>query len=142
MTSSEPKIDISPDIGFWRAWMQDGEARRILLKRFEIEISMGIHDFERAAPQRFWVSVDLLLNGGGPQTDELDQVLDYDFLRREITALAQTGHFNLQETFVEKLAEICLLRAQVAGVRVRTEKPDVYADTEAVGFELIRMKEL
>ena len=130
-----------PDLGIWNAWMQDGEARRILLNRFEIELSIGLHDFEREKPQRLWVSVDLLLTGGAPIADEVSEVLDYDFLRKEIRSLAATGHFNLQETFVEKLAEICLIRPEVAGVRVRTEKPDVYPDTESVGFELIRLKE-
>jgi len=132
-----------PDLGFWRHLMQGGEARRILLKRFEVMISMGIHDFEREAPQRIWVSVDLFLqNKAAPTADEIAEVLDYDFLRREISALAATGHFNLQETFVEKLAEICLLRAEVTVVRIRTEKPDVYPDTEAIGFELTRLKDI
>ncbi len=131
-----------PDFGFWHQLMQGGEARRIFLRRYEVLARIGIHDFEREAPQRVWVTVDLFLaQGAAPQEDALEEVLDYDFLRREISALVEAQHFNLQETFAEKIAELCLIRADVAGARVRTEKPDVYPDTEAVGFELIRFKE-
>jgi len=117
------------------------ETRRILLRRYEAKVRMGIHDFEKGAPQRLWVSVELWLNPDrGPETDQIGEVLDYDFLRREIGKLAESQHFNLQETFVEAVMDLCLDRDEVMGALVRAEKPDVYPDTEAVGFELTRFK--
>ncbi len=122
---------------------QGTETRRILLTRYEVEVRMGIHEFEQAAPQRVWVSVELLLGPGRrPETDSIEDVLDYDFLRREIRALAESRHFNLQETFAEEIMTLCMARPEVAGARVRCEKPDVYPDTEAVGFELTRNRSL
>jgi len=117
------------------------ETRRILLRRYEVMVRMGVHDFEQGGPQRLWVTVELwLAPREAPKGDRIEEVLDYDFLRDEIRKLAEGRHFNLQETFVEAVMDACLAREEVTGALVRTEKPDVYPDTEAVGFELTRFK--
>jgi dihydroneopterin aldolase len=118
-----------------------GRARRIFLKNFETRLSIGIHDFEKQARQRVIVNVDLYLDPDGKvERDHIDETLDYDFVRREIVALADSGHFNLQETFCEKVLAICLARPGVLAARVCSEKPDVYADCESVGFEIFRSR--
>jgi len=116
--------------------------RRIFLRRYEVRCSIGIHPFERAQPQRVLVDVDLFLDprDHDPQED-ITRVLDYDFVREGIRALTAGRHFNLQETLCEEIVRLCLARPEVRGVRVSTEKPDVYPDCEAVGVEVVRWKE-
>lgn len=109
--------------------------RRIFLRRYAVDCSIGIHEFERAARQRVLVSVDLFV-AGAPADDAIAAVLDYDFLRDAIAGLAASRHFNLQETLAAEIARLCLARPQVEAVRVATEKPDVYPDCEAVGVEI------
>jgi 7,8-dihydroneopterin aldolase/epimerase/oxygenase len=112
-------------------------SRRIFLRNFETRISIGVHDFEKQARQRVIINVDLYIEPDGRiQRDHLSETVDYDFLRREIAALAESGHFHLQETFCERILELCLARPGVTGARVSSEKPDVYPDCEAVGFEI------
>ena len=112
-------------------------SRRIFLRNFETRISIGVHEFEKQARQRVVINVDLYIAPGGRiQRDHLSETVDYDFLRREIAALADSGHFHLQETFCERILELCLARPGVTGARVSSEKPDVYPDCEAVGFEI------
>lgn len=122
--------------------MSHEERRRIFLRRCAVRCSIGIHPFERAEPQRVLVDVDLYLypHAQDPQED-IARVLDYDFLREGIRALTVGRHFNLQETLVEEIVALCLARPEVRGVRVSTEKPDVYPDCEAVGVEVVRWKE-
>ena len=118
-----------------------GRVRRIFLKNFETRISIGIHDFEKQARQRVIVNVDLYIDPDGKvERDHIDETVDYDFVRREIAALADSGHFNLQETFCEKILAICLARPGVLAARVSSEKLDVYADCESVGFEIFRTR--
>jgi dihydroneopterin aldolase len=116
--------------------------RRIFLRRHEVRCSIGIHPFERVGPQRVLVDVDLFLHphDHDPQED-ITRVLDYDFVREGIRALTTNRHFNLQETLCEEIVRLCLARPEVRGVRVSTEKPDVYPDCEAVGVEVVRFKE-
>ena len=116
-----------------------GRARRIFLKNFETTLSIGIHDFEKRAKQRVIVNVDLYLDPDGKiERDHLDETVDYDFVRSAIVRLADGSHFNLQETFCERILAICLARPGVLAARVSSEKPDVYPDCESVGFEIFR----
>jgi dihydroneopterin aldolase len=55
--------------------------------------------------------------------------------------LANSGHFHLQETFCERILELCLARPGVVAVRVSSEKPDVYPDCESIGFEIFGTKQ-
>ena len=110
--------------------------RRIFLRNFRVDCSIGIHDVEQA-PQRLLVNVDLYVDRPvAPGSDVIEAVVDYDFLRERIAALAATRHFNLQETLVEEIAAICLGHPGVRAARVSTEKPDVYPDCDAVGVEI------
>ncbi|MEO8009708.1 MAG: dihydroneopterin aldolase [Betaproteobacteria bacterium] len=118
-----------------------GCARRIFLKNFETRLRIGIHDFEKQARQRVIVNVDLYIDPDGKvERDQIDETVDYDFVRREIAGLAESGHFNLQETFCEKILAICLARPGVLAARVSSEKLDVYPDCESVGFEIFRTR--
>src|SRR3954466_5935600 len=116
-----------------------GPTRRIFLKNFETRLSIGIHDSEKQAKQRVLVNVDLYLDPEGRiERDHIDETVDYDFVRREILGLADSSHFNLQETFCERLLNVCLARPGVLAARVSSEKMDVYPDCESVGFEIFR----
>lgn len=108
---------------------------RLLLEDYALDVEIGIHDFERAAPQRVLVSVEIEI-GPAPETDCIDEALDYDFLRREIGVLAASRRFNLQETFCRGIIGLLLARSEVRSGRVTTRKPDVYSDCAAVGVEM------
>ena len=130
MSSSKPEV-------LERVAAAAAGSRRIFLRNFETRVSIGVHDFEKQAKQRVVINVDLYLEPGGRiQRDHISETVDYDFLRREIAALADSAHFHLQETFCERILALCLAHAGVTAARVSSEKPDVYPDCEAVGFEI------
>lgn len=115
--------------------------RRIFLKNFHVQISMGVHDFEKRARQRVIVNVDLYIDPDGRiQHDSIRETVDYDFVRNTVIEVAESGHFHLQETFCERILDICLQKLGVIAARVSSEKPDVYPDCESVGFEIFRAK--
>lgn len=111
--------------------------RRILLEDFRIAVSIGIHDFERDAPQMVIVNVMLeLAEDWRDPGDKIEHALDYDFLRQGIAALAKDRHFNLQETLCQEILDFCLKRPGLKRVKVSTRKPDVYPDCKSIGFEI------
>ena len=117
--------------------------RRLFLKDYEVWINIGVHDFERKGEQRVLINVDLYvpLAATTPQRDELDEVVDYDFMRRTIAQRIKRGHVHLQETLCDDVARLMLEHPLVQAVRVSTEKPDVYPDCESVGVEVFLMKD-
>jgi 7,8-dihydroneopterin aldolase/epimerase/oxygenase len=119
------------------------DCRRLFLRDYEVWINIGVHDFEKKGEQRVRINVDLYvpLSMSTPQKDKLDEVLDYDFIRREIMARVAQGHIHLQETLADDVLARMLAHPKVRAARVATEKPDVYPDCDAVGCEVFGLKE-
>jgi len=119
------------------------DCRRLFLRDYEVWINIGVHDFEKKGEQRVKINVDLYvpLALSTPRADKLDEVLDYDFIRRTITERVKRGHIHLQETLADDVLRLMLAHPNVRAARVATEKPDVYPDCDAVGCEVFGMKE-
>ena len=117
--------------------------RRVFLKNYEVWINIGVHEFEKRAEQRVIINVDLYvpLELSTPRADELDEVVDYDFIRRTVAARLGKGHIHLQETLCDDLLGLMLAHPKVRAARVSTAKPDVYPDCESVGVEVFQVKQ-
>lgn len=108
-----------------------------ILDGLEVMIRLGIHPHE-AEPQRVRLSVWMTVGyDRAPSADRIDEVLDYDFVRAGVLAMAAGPGFALQETLVDAVAALCLRDARVRAVRVRSLKLDVYPDA-GVGCEVVR----
>ena len=120
--------------------MSPDSNRHIFIRDFRLPVSIGIHDFEKEGPQTVVVNVDLLLEAAEvTHGDRIANVLNYDVVHDGILALAKSRHFNLQETLVEAILDLCLTQPGVIEARVSTEKPDVYKDCR-VGYEAVRRR--
>ena len=119
------------------------DCRRLFLHNYEVWINIGVHDFEKKGEQRVLINVDLYvpLAQSTPRADQLDEVLDYDFIRRTVAERVARGHTHLQETLCDDVLALMLAHPNVRAARVSTEKPDVYPDCEAVGVEVFGLKE-
>lgn len=117
--------------------------RRLFLRNYEVMINIGVHEFEKKGEQRVLFNVDLFIPmaESTPQNDQLEEVVDYDFMRETIAQRMARGHIQLQETLCDDIARAMLLHPKVKAVRVSTEKPDVYPDCESVGVEVFSIKE-
>ena len=117
--------------------------RRVFLRDYALPLSIGVHDFEKRGPQRVLINVDLYvaLAHSTPRRDALDEVLDYDYIRRCIAERTAGGHVHLQETLADELLAALLAHPLVAAARVSTEKPDVYPDCASVGVEVFGFRQ-
>ncbi len=119
------------------------ECRRLFLRNFEVPIKIGVDDSEKKAAQRMLVNVDVYipLEWSTPKSDDISEVIDYNFMRDALVMRTMSGHIQLQETLCDDVARILLSHPKVVAVRVSTEKPDIYADCESVGVEVFHIKE-
>ncbi len=117
--------------------------RRLFVRNFDLMANIGVHDFEKDAAQRIVVNIDIFvpLADTTPRHDKIGEVLDYDFIHATVRERIARGHINLQETLCDDLARVLLAHPLVRAVRVSTEKPDVYADCDAVGVEVMHVKD-
>ena len=119
------------------------DCRRLFLRNYEVMINIGVHDFEKRGEQRVLINVDLYipLALSTPTADQLDEVVDYDFMRETVAKRMALGHVHLQETLVDDVARSMLAHPRVRAVRVSSMKPDVYPDCEGVGVEVFQIKD-
>ncbi|UGQ46092.1 dihydroneopterin aldolase [Massilia endophytica] len=119
------------------------DCRRLFLRDYEVQINIGVHDFEKKGEQRVLINVDLYipLAVSTPNADELHEVVDYDFMRETIARRMALGHVHLQETLCDDVVKSMLSHPLVRAARVSTMKPDVYPDCEGVGVEVFRIKD-
>lgn len=109
----------------------------LFLRDFELSMDIGVHAFEIGRPQRVLVDVEMEVMPDLPfERDELAGVIDYDFLRGEIAAVAASHRFNTQEAFCAEILARVLKRDHVKRAVVTTRKPDVYDDAAAVGCRM------
>jgi dihydroneopterin aldolase len=118
------------------------DCRLLSLRRYELPVRIGVHDFERRAPQRMWFDVDLCvpLTHAPAASDHIAQTLDYDFVRELIREIVGQTHHELQETLCDAILARLMAHPRIQAARVYTRKPDVYPDCESVGTERIGLK--
>ena len=102
-----------------------------------------MYEFEKKGEQRLLINVDLYipLAVSTPTHDQLDEVVDYDFIRDTIAKLMARGHVQLQESLCDDIVRAMLDHPRVRAARVSTMKPDVYPDCEGVGVEVFKIKD-
>ena len=114
----------------------------LLIEDLELMMSIGVDDAEKLAPQRVLVcvSIDLMHN---PETrnDDIQDVLSYADVIEDIEKLAQSMHFNLVETFAEKIAEEILGYQHALSCTISVKKPDIFKKAGSVGIEISRSRQ-
>ena len=101
----------------------------VILEDQEVTMFLGIHAFEKAAPQRVLIRAEIAVTSG--TTDKAD-MFDYDRVVAYIRGFSMTA-IETQEELVTRIhAFILSLGARSATVWSR--KPDVYPDCLSIGI--------
>lgn len=114
---------------------------QVLIEELTLEMSIGIYEFEKAAPQR--VIIDICINVKPAEQDmpqNINDVVSYENIVNEVKILSQTKHYDLVETFAEETAQICLKQETSSAVYVKIVKPDVIKEAKSVGVSIFRKK--
>ena len=110
---------------------------KILLDSLEVMTDIGFHDYEVGNPQRLLISVELWLDEyDAPPSDDPVHAWNYDYLKNEVIRIAQERRYNLQESLVHAIFERVAAYRGVKALRIRSAKPDIYADAKGVGVEI------
>ena len=119
------------------------DCRRLFLRDYEVLINIGVHPIEKLREQRVLFNVDIFvpLAMSTPTADELEEVVDYDFIRSSIKGRVTRGHIQLQETLCDDVLALMLAHPKVRAARVSTQKPDVYVDCRSIGCEVFGTKD-
>lgn len=109
------------------------------LTGLRFQATLGVLSHEKVAPQPVAVDAELHLGAQPlfPRDDDIENVMDYRKVRRLIVEECTSGHVNLLETLIGKLAERLMHLPGVLGVRLRIAKLEIFDDCEvAISMEV------
>lgn len=106
---------------------------RIYFRRFQTEARLGVLDHERAAPQRVLIDLEFTPCNIDPTQDELTGVLDYRLVKTAIEHVLSAKHYDLLEHLAHEIQHALITQFGLRTLRLCLEKPDIFADMEAVG---------
>lgn len=106
---------------------------RIYFRRFETKARLGVLDHERSGPQRVLIDLEFTPRDLDPTHDELASVLDYRLVKTAIENVLNAKHYDLLEHLAHELQRALIAQFALRSLCLRLEKPDIFADMEAVG---------
>lgn len=118
--------------------------RRIFIRDYRLDMEIGAYPHEKNKSQYVVVNVEFWvpMPWNTPLHDDIEEIVNHDFVRSGIQQIVGRGHINLQETLCDAIVEMVLAHPKVVAARVMTEKREVYADCTSAGVELFKLKEV
>lgn len=104
---------------------------------------IGVSDREREQPQDFLVSITIFSSTAkAGRSDSVNDIINYRTIAKKVLAHTEVVHRYTVEALAEDIADICLAVPEVAGVRVKVEKPGAVRFARSVGVVITRMREI
>ena len=95
----------------------------VAVENYKLKGKHGVYDYEREKEQNFVVSIWVVLNQPASD-DDLTTSVDYGFLQRTIHDVVARGEsVQMMETLCDQIIETVSGHLNVAGVKIRIEKP-------------------
>ncbi|GAB3730527.1 dihydroneopterin aldolase [Luteimonas pelagia] len=112
---------------------------KVFIEGLEVEVLIGIYDWERRIRQPLVFDVEMAFDNRVPAaSDAIGDTLDYKAVSKRIAAYAAASDFGLVETLAERCAAIVLEEFGVSEVRLRLAKPGAVRGARNVGVEIVR----
>ena len=113
----------------------------LFIKNWKIEIDIGILSHEQGVLQPVSFDIEVHISGSSsPERDEIDAVVDYDYLRTLVNQTLSSRRFNLLESLAAEILEGCLHPPEVIGASVSLSKLAVIDGEGEIGCSLSRIK--
>ena len=105
------------------------------------DVDIGVHDFEIGNPQKVRFDIYVMLSDIlNPNNDDLNEVLNYDYLIDSLNDVLSFGRFSLLETLANRLLEEISTPASVKAASVVITKLDILDGDGKLGCSMTKIK--
>lgn len=112
---------------------------RVLIEGLSVETVIGAYDWERTIRQRLTLDLELATDiRPAAADDDLTKTLDYAAISSRIIEFADASHFELVETFAERLVAMLREEFTIPWIGLTLRKPGAVAEASAVGVRIER----
>ena len=115
--------------------------RKVVIKDLILNISIGIHSFEKRKKQRVKFNIKILTDPLlKPNSNDLSTILNYEEIINKLENLVNKSHYELLEDLAENIFEILFKNKITKKVNLKIEKLDIIKKTSSVGIEVEKSK--
>jgi len=105
------------------------------------DVDIGVHDFEIGNPQKVRFDIYVMLSDIlNPNNDDLNEVLNYEYLIHSLDEVLSIGRFSLLETLANRLLEEISTPASVKAASVVITKLDILDGDGKLGCSMTKIK--
>ena len=115
--------------------------RKVIINDLILNISIGIHNFEKKKRQRVKFNIEILTDPYvSPNNKNLNSILNYEEVVMKIEKLTNLRHHELLEDLAENIFNIIFKNKLVKKINLKIEKLDILKKTKSVGIEVSKSK--
>ena len=105
------------------------------------DVDIGVHDFEIGNPQKIRFDIYVIMSEvQKPLNDDLNEVLNYEYLITSLENVLSLGRFSLLETLANRLLEEISIPTSVKAASVVITKLDVLDGDGRLGCSMTKIK--
>jgi len=105
------------------------------------DVDIGVHDFEIGNPQKVRFDIYVMLSDIlNPNNDNLNEVLNYEYLIDSLDDVLSIGRFSLLETLANRLLEEISAPTNVKAASVVITKLDILDGDGRLGCSMTKIK--
>ena len=115
--------------------------RKVIIKDLILNISVGIHGFEKKKKQRVKFNIEIITNSlVSPNNKDLSSILNYEEVVNSIEKLVNLKHYELLEDLAENIFDMIFKNKLVKNIKLRIDKIDIIKKASSVGIEVQKSK--
>ena len=105
------------------------------------DVDIGVHDFEIGMPQKVRFDIYVMMSDiQNPNNDDLNEVLNYEYLIDSLKDVLSLGRFSLLETLANRLLEEVSAPTSVKAASVVITKLEILDGDGRLGCSMTKIK--
>ena len=115
--------------------------RRVLIKNLELNIFIGIHNYEKKKKQKVRFNIEIITDPNiSPSKNDMSTILNYETIVDKINYLVKKKHHDLLEELAENIFDVIFKFRLVKKVKIKIEKLEIIKETESVGINVSKTR--
>ena len=112
--------------------------KKILIEDLILNISVGIHSFEKLRKQRVKFNIEITTDAN--LRADIKSIVNYESVINIIKKLTEKKHFGLLEELSEEIFDEIFKNKKIKKIKLKIDKLDIIKETKSVGIEVTKAK--
>tara|TARA_B100000683_G_scaffold4437_1_gene4815 strand:- start:103 stop:489 length:387 start_codon:yes stop_codon:yes gene_type:complete len=112
--------------------------KKILIEDLILNISVGIHSFEKLKKQRVKFNIEITTDAN--LKADIKSIVNYESVINIVKRLTEKKHYELLEELSEELFDEIFKNKKIKKIRLKIDKLDIIKESKSVGIEVTKTK--